>query len=96
MKKILPIIFISLFLATSCEDDEALTQVTCTTLLGDLITDPFATQMQELDFTNPPSDWKTNCEAYAVKMQALVDADCEDFSQGDVDSLLNETCTLFD
>jgi len=96
MKKILPILFLSLFIATSCEDDEVANQVTCTTLFSDLASDPFATQMQEVDFANPPSDWKTNCEAYAVKMQALVDADCEDFTQGTVDSLLSETCTLFD
>ena len=74
MKKILPLLCLSLFLASSCEDDDAATEVTCTTLLADLIADPFATQMQEVDFTNPPADWKTNCEAYAVKMQDLVDA----------------------
>ena len=96
MKKILPLLCLSLFLASSCEDDDAATEVTCTTLLADLIADPFATQLPEVDFTNPPADWKTTCEAYAVKMQDLVDAGCEDFTQGTVDSLLSETCTLFD
>ena len=61
MKKLLPFLLLTLFLATSCEDEvEALS---CATAITNLAAMPFSTQLQNFPTTEVPDNWKTNCEA---------------------------------
>lgn len=95
MKKILPFLCLSMFLATSCEDDE----VTCTDKLNDLAAMPFNEQLQNLDLmsTEAPENWESNCEAYVAEYQKAFDDGClpDEVTQEVVDGV-DEMCHIFD
>ena len=67
--------FMTSFVYFSCEDDDA--GSSCQDLFTEMSAEPFIEQLTNLStYTELPSDWKTNCEAYHAKMQELLDAGC--------------------
>ena len=103
MKYVKYIVFITLFVFSSCEEDAA--EFDCTGARADLEASPFITQLTEyLEATitgDPtyvqPDDWSTNCNAYQSAMQELFDEDCfateDSVTQADIDSF-TEWCDL--
>ena len=97
MKKLLPFLLLTLFVATSCEDE--VEAVNCATALTNLAAMPFNSQLQNFNVnptTEVPDNWKTNCEAYMVEYKAAYDDGClEDVTQDDV-TTLDALCDVYD
>lgn len=103
MKYINYVLFITLFVFSSCSEDEA--EFDCTGAQADLEASPFVAQLTEYmgaafmgDTTYvQPSDWGTNCNAYQSAMQELFDEGCftaeDSVTQADIDSF-TEWCNL--
>jgi len=95
MGKLLPIMGLILFLAISCEDEVVASN--CVIKLAAMTDNPFVTQLQEWsaaigDSTYvQPSDWKTNCDAYAASFQEYFDEGCaapeDSVTQADIDAI---------
>jgi len=98
MRKLLPIMGLTLFFAISCEDE--VLPFNCDTEAADLTASAFPTQLEEYfiaafggDSTYvQPSDWGTNCNSYTEGMQQLFDEGC--FTAED--SVTQESIDQFD
>ena len=94
MKKLLPFLLLTLFTATSCEDEVEV--VSCATAITNLAAMPFSAQLQNFPTTEVPDNWKINCEAYMVEYQAAYDDGClEDVTEDDL-TTMDALCDVYD
>tara|TARA_B110000467_G_C18264743_1_gene448512 strand:- start:132 stop:422 length:291 start_codon:yes stop_codon:yes gene_type:complete len=94
MKKLLPFLLLTLFVATSCEDE--VEAVSCATVLTNLEAMPFSAQLQNFPATEEPDNWKINCEAYMVEYQAAYDDGCLDGVTADDVTTLDAFCDVYE